>query len=292
MDKNHEQQIKSLAEEVLHSPPEKTKVERRLMGGMSNYTYVVRADKDTYTFRILGKGAEKFVDRQAEAHHLELIRPLRLNNDTIHLDKASGEKIAGYVEGTPLHEKDPAEHLEAVAATLKKLHESGLRSPHLYNPFQRLKRYEGHVKKLGKTHEKAYHLAKAHLQSFRKEMTDPAPVLIHGDAQPSNFIVTDQGLFLTDWEFTGMGHPFHDIACFGNIDFTHALRLLPVYLGRDPSADEERLLRIFRLYQCLLWHNVALFKHEIGLSEKLAIPFDKVAEKYLTMAGKLQQETS
>ncbi len=292
MEKVHEQRIKTLAEDVLESPEELTRIERRLMGGMSNYTYVVRANTGTYTFRILGKGAEKFVDRKEEAHHLSLIEPLCLNNETIHLDTETGDKIATFIEGAPLHEKDPAKHLGAVASTLRRLHESGLQSPHLYNPFRRLKRYEGHVRKLGKTHEKTYHLAKAHLLSFRTHMERPDPILIHGDAQPSNFIVTSKGFFLTDWEFSGMGHPFHDIACFGNIDFEHALSLLPVYLERGPKPEEERLLRLFRLYQCLLWHNVALYKHEIGLSEELLIPFDKVAKKYLSMARDLQEETS
>jgi len=291
MEKTHELRIKTLAQNILQTDPEETTIEKRLMGGMSNYTYVVRASRGLYTFRILGKGADKFVDRREEAHHLELIEPLRLNNETIHLDLESGEKIANYIEGTPLHEKDPSRHLESVASTLKRLHASDLQSPHLYNPFRRLKRYEKHVKSLGEAHDKAYHLAKAHLLSFREEMEEPDFTLIHGDAQPSNFIVTDRGLFLTDWEFSGMGHPFHDIACFGNIEFGHALQLLPVYLEREPKREEVRLLRLFRLYQCLLWYNVALYKHEIGLSEELMIPFDKVAMKYLAMARDLQEET-
>ena len=39
------------------------KIEHRLLGGMSNYTYVVSDDDKKYTVRVLGENADLFVRR-------------------------------------------------------------------------------------------------------------------------------------------------------------------------------------------------------------------------------------
>ena len=41
-------------------------IEFRLLGGMSNYTYVVKSEGKLYTVRILGEHADKFVWRHEE----------------------------------------------------------------------------------------------------------------------------------------------------------------------------------------------------------------------------------
>ena len=42
------------------------KIVMRLEGGMSNYTYVVECEGKKYTYRVPGKFADKFVDREEE----------------------------------------------------------------------------------------------------------------------------------------------------------------------------------------------------------------------------------
>ena len=113
-------------------------------------------------------------------------------------------------------------------------------------------------------------------------------VLCHGDAQPSNFVIIEQGAMVVDFEFTGNNDPYYDIACFGNIDpFGDAIALLDVYIGHKAKPEESRKMIFYRLFQTLQWHQVATYKHTIGLSEKLHIPFDVVAVKYLEKAEAL-----
>ena len=281
----NEQIIQNICNEVFELKDQQVEVVKRLMGGMSNYTYVIKVNSKLYTFRIPGKKASKFVDRIVEAHHIELIEGLKLNNKTIYLDVDTGYKIAEYIEGTPLHELDPLDYLKEAAAVLHKIHESGIESDYDYNPLGRLSLYENHTVDHGHIHSERYNKLKQKFLSYKdKYMDDSKLVLTHGDSQISNFVITEKGLRLMDWEFTGNNDPYYDIACFGNNNFDHALALLPVYLGKEPTTEDYNRLYFFRAFQTLQWHNVALYKEFIGLSKDLGVDFLFVANLYLDKA--------
>ncbi len=106
----------------------------------------------------------------------------------------------------------------------------------------------------------------------------------HGDAQFANFIQTDKGeIKLLDWEYSGTNDYIYDIACFGNKDISWAIKLLKVYEG---EVSNDKLVRLYgwRVFQCLQWYNVALYKEEIGLSKELSIDFLKVSKNYINLA--------
>lgn len=281
---DHETHIRTVCAEQFEVNPKDVSLVKRLMGGMSNYTYVVDVKGKYYTFRIPGKNAEKFVDREVEAYHINRIRELNINNNTVYLDTKSGIKIAEYIEGVPLHEKDPLKYLDQATQILKRVHNSGIKSPHDYAPFERLNTYEDYLHAYDHTHGSRYQELKSRLLKHRPFLDSFERVMTHGDAQISNFIAQDDDLKLTDWEFSGMNDPFYDLACFGNANFDHALALLPVYLEGDVDDVSWNRLHLWRTFQCLQWHNVAWYKHYIGLSKDLSVDFEKVANMYLDKA--------
>jgi len=282
----NEQIIKEVTSHALNVSMESINIEKRLMGGMSNYTYLFSIDGEKYTFRIPGKKADKFVDRTVEAHNIDLVKSLDLNNDTIYLDVETGYKIAKYIEGNPLSELNPMDYLQEAADVLHKIHQSNKLSEYDYDPLNRLTLYEDHTKEYNHVHSDRYLELKNRFLSLKDQYMDNSRlVLCHGDSQISNFVKTPQKeLKLMDWEFTGNNDPFYDIACFGNNDFNHALSLLPVYLKRTPKTEEFNRLYFFRSFQCLQWHNVALYKEFIGLSVDLGVDFMFVANLYLDKA--------
>lgn len=268
------------AKEILKTD---VKVLSRLLGGMSNYTYVIEADGKKYTFRQPGENAFHFVDRDVELKNIRLVEPLGITNHTIYLNLETGIKIANYVEGTVLSTLKRQDHLKAVSDTLKVLHKSNLKAENDYDPIGRLIKYET----LNPVQlDKYYELKSIWLKLYEKYKNDKL-VLCHGDAQPSNFVIIEQGAMVVDFEFTGNNDPYYDIACFGNIDFEDAIALLDVYIGHKAKPEESRKMIFYRLFQTLQWHQVATYKHTIGLSEKLHIPFDVVAVKYLEKAEAL-----
>ena len=284
---SNEKIIIEVCTEVFNVKDNEIEVVRRLMGGMSNYTYVIKIKDKLYTFRIPGKKAEKFVDRVIEAHHIALVESLDLNNNTVYLDIPTGYKIAEYIEGTPLHELNPLDYLKEASEVLHKIHDSGLKSNYDYNPLGRLSLYENHTSDYGYVHSNRYIELKQKFFAYKdKYMDDSKLVLTHGDSQISNFVVTENEVKLMDWEFTGNNDPYYDIACFGNNDFDHALALLPIYLGKEPTIEDYNRLYFFRAFQTLQWHNVALYKEFIGLSIDLGVDFMFVANLYLDKAEK------
>ena len=284
---DHVTLIKETCAKVFDVSKAEVTLKTRLMGGMSNYTYVILVAGEEYTFRVPGKNADKFVDRDVEAHHIELERQLGLNNETVYLDPESGIKIAKYIEGVPLHEKKPLDYLEEAASVLRTIHESGIESKYDYAPFDRLEHYEGHLEAFDYEHEARYFELKASLKAHKPFLDGFEKTFTHGDAQVSNFVVREDEVRLMDWEFTGNNDPYYDIACYGNNDFDHAVALLPVYLQRTPKFEDYKRLYLWRTYQCLQWHNVALYKDKIGLSEELQVNFDYVAKLYLQKAEAL-----
>ncbi|MFU8785906.1 MAG: phosphotransferase [Candidatus Izemoplasmataceae bacterium] len=279
--------IQSTCKKVFDVKEEAISIDSRLMGGMSNFTYIIKVNEDRYTFRVPGKNAEQFVDRDIEKYHIELIESLNLNNDTIYLDVETGYKIAKYIEGQPLHELNAYDYLDEAAEVLRKIHQSSLKSNYDYAPFDRLEKYENLVKSYDHNHHERYIEYKNTLLSHKDFLDQQETTLTHGDSQISNFVVTNNELKLMDWEFTGNNDPFYDIACFGNANFDHAIAILPVYLKRTPQPDDFNRLYLWRTFQCLQWHNVALYKEFIGLSQDLHIDFKKVAGLYLDKAEAL-----
>ncbi|MDE5978256.1 MAG: phosphotransferase family protein [Turicibacter sp.] len=278
--------IKSVTAKALGVSTEVVMIDYRLMGGMSNLMYVIDVEGEKYTFRIPGKNAEVFVDREEELANIRIVDELGINNKTIYFDTKTGYKISKFVEGTPLSDvKEPESHLEDVAKVLHTLHESGLKAQDDYRPYDRLNKYEKLVSDFGYKHAKEYFELKDAFFSQREYLDQFPKVICHGDSQISNLLIAKNQTYLLDWEYAGNNDPLYDVACVGNKDFDLALKFLPIYLGRKAKPEEYRRLYLWRAFQCLQWHNVALYKEMIGLSQDLGIDFNMIASNYLTKAA-------
>ncbi len=262
------------------------KIVMRLEGGMSNYTYVVECKGVKYTYRVPGKYAEMFVNRQEEWDNIQKVDKLNVNNETVYVELRTGEKLALYVEGTIMSNTDVVSYNEMSAQTLKKLHESDLQFSD-YDAFKRLDNYEKYCKDLGYQHSQEYIDLRGKLDAMRDAYKDVKKVPCHCDYQPTNLVISGEKLYILDWEFAGMNDPYYDIACYGNAGFDKALCLLETYLGHKPTNEELKRLYFHRAFQCLQWFNVAMFKEMIGLSKDLNMDFTQVAMMFFGMAKDL-----
>lgn len=277
--------IKSVTAKVLGVSPSDVVIDDRLMGGMSNLMYVIVVNDEKYTFRIPGKNSEVFVNRKEELANIQIIDELGINNQLIYFDPETGYKISKFVEGIPLSEvENPDLYLEEVSKVLHVLHESGLSAKNDYQPYERLNLYQQLVTDFGYQHSEKYFELKQIFLSQRTFLDQFPKVICHNDSQISNMVVEADQTYLLDWEFTGNNDPMYDVACVGNKEFELALKFLPIYLGREPKKEESRRLYLWRGFQCLQWHNVALYKDLIGLSRDLHLDFNLIAAAYLTKA--------
>ena len=269
---------------VLHAHD--ARIVKRLEGGMSNYTYVVECQGKKYTYRVPGKFAEKFVDRDDEWANIQEVNRLGLNNVTNYVEIRSGEKLAEYVEGTIMSETDVVSYNAMSVAALKKIHGSDLKFKD-YDAFGRLDTYQNYCLEMNYVFPQEYLDLRKKLEAIRATQTNVPKVPCHCDYQPTNLVISGEKLYVLDWEFAGMNDPFYDIACYGNAGFDKALSLLETYVGRKPNKDELQRLYFHRAFQCLQWYNVAIFKDRVGLSKDLNMDFNAVALFFLNMAKDL-----
>lgn len=256
----------------------------RLSGGMSNYTYVVSVDNAKKVVRIPGENAEKFVDRHIEWQNLQIIEQITDNPKTEYFNETTGIKITPYMEGTSLHLTDDFD-IKDIAEILRSLHQKGNIAVNDYDPYGRLALYESYAKEEGHIHGEDYYRVKEHFYRYVPYLKQFPLTLCHGDAQRSNFVKREDGvIFLVDYEFCGNNDLYYDIACFGNREIELGYALLEVYFGRPVTYEDKHHFLLWHAFQALQWHNVAWYKHLVGLSEKLGFDFSKVAQKYLKSA--------
>lgn len=271
------------ANEVLNA---ECTIVKRLQGGMSNYTYLIKANEAFYTLRILGEEADKFIDRKKELEHIKLFESFNITNSLVYFDEITGLKISKYIEGTPLSEIDSSLYpYDKIVEVLKIIHNIDVKtSP--YNFFERLETYEGYLKVLGFDFPNIYNKLKKKLLLYKDYLEENNSCVCHGDSQPSNFIYDGEKLFIVDFEFSGYNNPIYDIACFSNMKLEDGLKLLYNYYN---DITDEILISFLlcRIEQAFQWYNVAMYKELKGLSEKLNFNFKEISSSYLKEINKL-----
>lgn len=253
----------------------------RLKGGVSHYTYLIEVKGQSYTYRKIGEGGNLFVDRKTEFQTIKRIEPLQINSNVLFFDVESGSKIQEFVKGTVLTDLDYKDHLNQVVDVLKTLHKQTFEDANDYGLINRLSLYESYTNQRTLKYQE---LKNFWVNLYKEKYEHHPKVYCHNDAQRSNMVVGEDKLYLLDWEYAGLNEFYYDIASFGNVDFNDALILLDAYLGREASQEEKNHVRFYRMFQTLQWHQVALYKHMIGLGEKISVDFKALAIKYLKIA--------
>lgn len=286
---NVEEYIVARVNALLHRAD--AKIEYRLEGGMSNYTYVVSAGDIKYTYRVPGKYAERFVDRVEEQFHIQEVENAGFSDTHAYVEIPTGEKLAEYVDGTILTSTDIVSYNALSAKVLHQIHDSDMKFVD-YDAFGRLAKYEEYCKEMNFTHPELYTQLRQKLDQCREEIGEVKKVPCHCDYQPSNIVVNGDKVYVLDWEFAGMNDPLYDVACYANAGFDKALSLLKAYVGHEPTKQEMQRLYFHRAFQCLQWFNVAIFKDLIGLSKDLNMDFVAVSEFFINMAKDLLEDYS
>ncbi|MCK7488285.1 MAG: hypothetical protein MZU97_24435 [Bacillus subtilis] len=183
----------------------------------------------------------------------------------------------------------PPSIIEEVAPVLRKLHQSGLVAKNDYAPFDRLANYERLVHSVGLSHDPTYY---RHPRSFlrvqsRFARATKSPLPQRHATVEFHFRLRD-GLVLVDWEFGGNNDPLLRHRLLRQFRFSIGFGAIAALSrpGTDAKHEVKRLY-LWRTFQCLQWHNVALYKEAIGLSAELHLDFLQIARNYIAKANAL-----
>jgi aminoglycoside phosphotransferase (APT) family kinase protein len=145
------------------------------------------------------------------------------------------ERIDGHQLGGP---PDPR-RLEKVCRALRRLHE-GPAFPSATKPVDVIAFFAARLAELGD--ELPPDLARAVDDASRATARWAESAPCHEDLNPNNILETEDGVVFVDWEVAGAGDPFVDLAQLGVFAFARPddrARILPTYLGRAPTEEEE-----------------------------------------------------
>lgn len=238
--------------------------------GLTNLSFCFEVDGAKYVYRHPGAGTEEIIDRRSEAFSQEVAKRLGLDDTYVYEEPEEGWKISRFIENcTTLDYRNPA-HVKQAMAMARTLHSCGVESDFSFDLFENALKM---IDALSAEHRTAFTdfdtlfamaeeldaLAKAHGARI---------CLCHNDFYDPNFLVSEGGMQLIDWEYSGMADYASDlgvfICCCSGYTYDDAVRVLEEYFQR-PLTDEELLHCIaYVSLASFYWFIWALYKDMCG----------------------------
>lgn len=240
-----------------------------LKKGMTNRSFQFSCQGKNYIMRIPGEGTEQLINRKQETAVYRAIQGYDLCDEVVYINSETGYKITAYLNDARVCDPKSEADLIACMKKLRMLHALKLKVEHSFDIFGQLEYYEN-LRHGSPSAYRDYQSVKACVLSLRPYIERHAgeSTLTHIDAVSDNFLFTEDGLRLIDWEYAGMQDPHVDIAMFAiyalydRIQLDHLIDLYFEY-----ACPHETRIKIYcYVAACgLLWSNWCEFKHTLGV---------------------------
>ncbi|MEG1050325.1 MAG: choline/ethanolamine kinase family protein [Oscillospiraceae bacterium] len=204
---------------------EKLIVEKTELGN-TNTSFLCQYGKEKYVFRIGTTLTDKIsINRVNELKSIKMLAGAQFSFDLVFFDETTGDMVSRYIEGqgiTPdIYSTD--KFIEDVSTVLRQIH--GCKAEYAFLPLSDIEKRISLVMTNKTALGEDFTLAYKHYSKISKKYTvgDESSQFIgfcHNDTYLSNFKYDAQGkLHLLDYEFSGMGDVFFDIACIAQTPF-------------------------------------------------------------------------
>ncbi len=225
-----------------------------LDGGITNRNYRARFGADEVVIRMPGKETGLLgIDREAERAANECAARLGVAPAVVAALTDPPCLVTRFVSGRELGSEELRQPalLAEVAAALRAVHDSGARLAVSFSAFRIVETYAERASARGATLPPDY--ASAHATAARIEAAlagaAEAPVLCHNDLLAANFLASNAGIRLIDWEYAALGDPYFDLGNFAvnnGLGAAEEEAFLSAYLGAAPGAHRLARLRLMR----------------------------------------------
>lgn len=235
-----------------------------LKAGMTNVSFVFTLRGEKYIIRFPGEGTDKFINRLQEADCYIAIGNLKISDPTVYFSGYKGYKIVKYIDDVRLCDPYDFEDIEKCFQVLKGLHSKRLSVNHDFDIFYLIEYYED-LRNGAQSKYEDYQEVKKNVLSLKKliDSYDKEHILCHIDAVPDNFLITDDRIYLIDWEYAGMQDPHLDIAMFivySDYSREQADKIIDIYF--EGKCSEELRTKIYAYISLagFLWSNWCEFR--------------------------------
>lgn len=243
------------------------------LGGLTNHTYKVTLnDGKMYIVRIPGEGTEELIVRSDEKKSTSLACELGIDAKLLYFGD-DGSKVTEYIKDAITMSADTLKEddkLKKMSEIFIKLHNCGKNTGVPFEVFDMAAGYEEIILNNNVQMFEDYEAVKLQVMNVKKEIDSTCNVAIvpcHNDALCENWVMSDDRMYLIDWEYAGMNDGMWDLADVSieaGFDRETDNKFLEYYLGKEPSVDDEKHFLASKLYVDYLW----------TLWAKTRVPFD------------------
>ena len=236
-------EVKQYLENIFHQEIQLYRTDK----GISNVSYLMRMDDQTYMVRVPKKEHGLLrVDFKNEYEVLQKVKALDV--PLVGMDIHKGIKVTKYIEG--VHEFSEAKgstKYEQTGKMLKTLHcLDGV--DFYFDPFKKLSEYRSQVKERIVFFEEEEKIIEAVLLIYRPD------TLCHNDVVSGNLLFSNCRSYLIDYEYAAMNDFRFDLASFfseNQIEDERSRQLFYIGYGIECSIDPE--IRLFECFEDILW---------------------------------------
>jgi aminoglycoside phosphotransferase (APT) family kinase protein len=231
--------------------------------GLSNSTFLVEHEGKKYVVRDF-HSKKTLSGCFRELWMMQLASELGIAPNIVHINLKKGYVVIDYIEGYHPDKSDDNSLKQAVL-NLKKMHQQVR-----YEPFSSI--YE-RVRSIEIQENSRLNEAIEWVRKIEELIKDTGCTFCHLDFHTKNIIQeTDGDSWIIDWECTGLGHPFYDIAKLTHSrSWDDARKLLGMYLEKKPSLEEETQ---FYLMRAVVYMSIATNRFVKGDVENARIALD------------------
>ncbi len=240
-----------------------------LKKGMTNRSFLFECQNQKYIMRIPGEGTDHLINRKEEATVYQALENRQICDDVLYMNPDNGYKITAYLEDATNCDAENWDEVEACMTKLREFHELNLSVDHRFDIFGQIDFYES-LWNGEKSYFKDYEKTKAAIFELKKwiDTLDKTETLVHIDAVPDNFLFTNDGIRIIDWEYAGMQDPHVDIAMFSIYSLyskEQVDRLIDLYFKGEVSPMIRTKIYAYIASAGLLWSNWCEYKRSLGI---------------------------
>ena len=237
------------------------KIPLKKIGGLNNSNYLVKLQNEKYVLRVPSNDNKNNFYYENEI--LNLIKPLNISPEIIYHNKDNGILLSKYIESNKfdINFYNSIAFIDSIVHRLSILHNQ--KSNNYFNPFKEIYNNINFLKSINFDFNHDINILINKLKHLEKELTKKIHYgLCHNDLNTSNILYFNNYVYLIDFEFSGMGDIFFDLATISwFLKDEMQDELIKKYFGYSDIELKKKLKDY--LYVVKLWNATWSYKKSI-----------------------------
>lgn len=233
---------------------------RCIEGGASNVNYHVALDGGEYCIRVAPKTTQAiYSDLEIEYQVLQLLSQLNVSAHPVHFDRERRTVVTHFIPhiAIPVNLRDPTTR-RGILGMLHQIEDAQLTISRQFKPYHDTIALVDKSRSFGASvlSKEFYEILLPSLQQIERVLSkNPRRSLCHLDLHSKNIVQDQKRLWIIDWEYAAMSHPYLVLASMASIerwDDAEMQALLTDYEVAARQADFYTLY-LYRIVADIFW---------------------------------------